>query len=123
MARTGSERRRFGEDEKNIRAVVRLVLVRRADRRSERIGMAVDRVTRFRGRAARGGTAQPRNCVTAQPMSKTDFPIENLPFGVFDAGGEAHVCTAIEDNIVDLHAWIGEPVLNAFMAGGRTTML
>jgi fumarylacetoacetase len=50
----------------------------------------------------------------------TDFPIENLPFGVFDAGGEPHVCTAIEDNILDLHVWIGEPTLNAFMASGRT---
>ena len=53
-------------------------------------------------------------------MAVTDFPIENLPFGVFDAGGEPHVCTAIEDNIVDLHAWIREPALNAFMASGRT---
>ena len=56
----------------------------------------------------------------------TDFPIENLPFGVFDANGEPHICTAIEDRILDLHACVRrglldepmllEPVLNAFMA-------
>ena len=56
----------------------------------------------------------------------TDFPIENLPFGVFDAGGEAHICTAIEDRVLDLHGCaraglidepsLIEPVLNAFMA-------
>src|SRR5436190_15950928 len=51
-------------------------------------------------------------------MSPTDFPIENLPFGVFDADGEPHVCTAIEDNILDLHGWLPEPALNAFMASG-----
>jgi fumarylacetoacetase len=56
----------------------------------------------------------------------TDFPIENLPFGVFDAGGEPHICSAIEDSVLDLHACVREglidepsllePVLNAFMA-------
>ncbi|PYQ31883.1 MAG: fumarylacetoacetase [Acidobacteria bacterium] len=51
-------------------------------------------------------------------MNTTDFPIENLPFGVFDADGEPHVCTAIEDNILDLHGWLPEPALNAFMASG-----
>ncbi|HEY0155847.1 MAG TPA: fumarylacetoacetase [Thermoanaerobaculia bacterium] len=60
----------------------------------------------------------------------TDFPIENLPFGVFRRGGEAHICTAIEDRILDLHACareglldepsLLEPVLNAFMAARKT---
>ncbi|MGN6183775.1 MAG: fumarylacetoacetase [Thermoanaerobaculia bacterium] len=55
----------------------------------------------------------------------TDFPIENLPFGVNAAN---HICTAIEDRILDLHACadligepaLKEPVLNAFMAKGNT---
>jgi fumarylacetoacetase len=60
----------------------------------------------------------------------TDFPIENLPFGVFRRDGEAHICTAIEDRILDLHACVREglldepsllePALNAFMAAGKT---
>ncbi|MGZ5445540.1 MAG: fumarylacetoacetase [Thermoanaerobaculia bacterium] len=60
----------------------------------------------------------------------TDFPIENLPFGVFRRDGEAHICTAIEDRILDLHACVLDglideqmllaPVLNAFMASRRT---
>lgn len=55
----------------------------------------------------------------------TDFPISNLPFGVNAAN---HICTAIEDRILDLHACadligepaLKEPVLNAFMAKGNT---
>ncbi len=63
-------------------------------------------------------------------MAVTDFPIENLPFGVFARDGEAHICTALEDRIIDLHACareglidepaLLEPELNAFMAGGAT---
>lgn len=59
----------------------------------------------------------------------TDFPITNLPFGVFRRDGEAHVATAFEDRILDLHACVRaglidepsllEPRLNAFMARGR----
>jgi fumarylacetoacetase len=62
-------------------------------------------------------------------MTRHDFPIANLPFGVFDRDGEAHVCTAIENDIVDLHECVRrglvdepsllEPRLNAFMATGR----
>ena len=60
----------------------------------------------------------------------TDFPITNLPFGVFERDGEAHICTALEDRIIDLHACVRaglidepallEPLLNAFMAKGTT---
>jgi fumarylacetoacetase len=60
----------------------------------------------------------------------TDFPIENLPFGVFERDGEAHICTALDDRIIDLNACVRaglidepallEPVLNAFMARGTT---
>ncbi|HEX2831433.1 MAG TPA: fumarylacetoacetase [Thermoanaerobaculia bacterium] len=56
----------------------------------------------------------------------SDFPIENLPFGVFARNGAAHICTAIDDRILDLHACadavgepsLREPLLNAFMATG-----
>ena len=60
----------------------------------------------------------------------TDFPIENLPFGVVDINGEPHICTAIEDHILDLHTCtraglldeptLLEPLLNAFMAKNAT---
>ena len=57
-------------------------------------------------------------------MVVTDFPIENLPFGVARVNGEAHICTALHDEVLDLHAaadLIGEPTLleptlNAFAA-------
>jgi fumarylacetoacetase len=60
----------------------------------------------------------------------TDFPIENLPFGVFRRDGDAHICTAFEDRIIDLHAatraglldepTLLEPLLNAFMVTRKT---
>ena len=63
-------------------------------------------------------------------MAVTDFPIENLPFGVFRRDGEAHICTAIEDRILDLHtcareglideSTLMEPSMNAFMSLYRT---
>jgi len=48
----------------------------------------------------------------------TDFPIENLPFGVFRRDGAAHIGVAFEDRILDLHACararlIDEPALLA----------
>jgi fumarylacetoacetase len=59
----------------------------------------------------------------------TDFPISNLPFGVFRRDGTPHIATAFEERILDLHACvraglIDEPSLlearlNAFMAKGR----
>ena len=63
-------------------------------------------------------------------MAVTDFPIENLPFGVVERDGEAHICTAIGDSILDLHSCtrdglidepaLLQPVLNAFMAKNAT---
>ena len=58
----------------------------------------------------------------------TDFPIENLPFGVARVDGEAHICTRLHDEVLDLHAaaellgepTLREPVLNAFAAKGVT---
>jgi fumarylacetoacetase len=56
----------------------------------------------------------------------TDFPIENLPYGVFRRESHPHIGVAFEDHILDLHACvraglIDEPSLldaqlNAFMA-------
>ena len=60
-------------------------------------------------------------------MAVTDFPIENLPFGVFLHDGAPHICTAFEESIIDLHDLadafgepaLKEPTLNALMAKGR----
>jgi fumarylacetoacetase len=59
----------------------------------------------------------------------TDFPITNLPYGVFRRHGDAHIGVAFEEQILDLHAatragLLDEPTLldarlNAFMASGR----
>jgi fumarylacetoacetase len=63
----------------------------------------------------------------------SDFPIENLPYGVFKAGEAAHIGIAIGDSIFDLHAAskagllrdvvsesVAEaPRLNPFLALGR----
>ncbi len=54
----------------------------------------------------------------------TDFPIENLPFGVARVNGEPHICTALHSEVLDLHAaadligepTLREPTLNAFAA-------
>ena len=61
-------------------------------------------------------------------MAVTDFPIENLPFGVARVNGEAHIVTRLHDEILDLNAaasligepTLREPTLNAFAALGRT---
>jgi len=67
--------------------------------------------------------------MTEQASNPADFPIENLPFGVMRRDGQAHICTAFEDRILDLHACekagligepaLREPLLNALMAKGR----
>src|SRR5512138_519381 len=33
-----------------------------------------------------------------------DFPLENLPFGVFRRGGDRHICVAVGDQLLDLFA-------------------
>jgi fumarylacetoacetase len=61
-------------------------------------------------------------------MAVTDFPIENLPFGVARVNGEPHICTRLHDEILDLHAaadllgepTLREPTLNAFAAASKT---
>jgi fumarylacetoacetase len=59
----------------------------------------------------------------------TDFPLENLPFGVFRAGRRAHIGVAIGERILDLttafedglltEETVTEETLNALMAKGR----
>ncbi|MFL6248364.1 MAG: fumarylacetoacetase [Thermoanaerobaculia bacterium] len=59
----------------------------------------------------------------------TEFPIENLPFGVFRSGETAHIGVAFEDHILDVHTCVRAglidepsllaPRLNEFMSRGR----
>lgn len=64
-------------------------------------------------------------------MAVTDFPIENLPFGVARVNGEPHICTRLHDEVLDLHAaadllgepTLREPALNAFAAAGRVKQI
>ncbi len=57
---------------------------------------------------------------------QTDFPLNNLPYGVFDAGQGARMGVAIGDQILDLAqvdhgldpALVAAPSWNAVMAGG-----
>jgi fumarylacetoacetase len=76
-----------------------------------------------------------RSFVDVPPDS--DFPIQNLPYGVFRrrSGGEPHIGVAIGDQVLDLkiieerglfdHSALGgrgyfaQPVLNAFMVSGK----
>ena len=58
--------------------------------------------------------------------SGSDFPLQNLPFGVFSqGGGEPRIGVAIGDHVLDLapvtgDAVFAEPSLNTFMALGRS---
>jgi fumarylacetoacetase len=55
----------------------------------------------------------------------SDFPLSNLPYGVFSLGDDRpRVAVAIGDHVLDLAAALGDdvfarPSLNDFMAGGR----
>ncbi len=44
------------------------------------------------------------NSFVASANGHPDFPIENLPFGVYRSGKEAHICVAIGDELLDLFA-------------------
>ena len=60
--------------------------------------------------------------------ARGDFPLENLPLGVFRSGRRARICTAIGDRILDLAALheegliaedaVLQPTLNVLMAKG-----
>ena len=74
-----------------------------------------------------------RSWVQAANEAGCDFPIQNLPYGVFSVAGDAPRCgVAIGDMIVDLAACearglidaggaFGQPQLNDFIAQGRAT--
>ena len=55
----------------------------------------------------------------------SDFPLQNLPYGVFSRGGENPRCgVAIGDHVLDLAPVLGDrtfatPSLNGFLAAGR----
>jgi len=46
----------------------------------------------------------PLSWVESANAPGTDFPLENLPYGVFRQGGAAHIGVAIGNRILDLHA-------------------
>ena len=76
-------------------------------------------------------TETPTSWIDSANDPGTDFPLQNLPYGVFSIGGGAPRCgVAIGDRIVDLAAaeqagkldaggTFSAPVLNAFIALGR----
>jgi fumarylacetoacetase len=52
--------------------------------------------------------------VEAANVADADFPVQNLPFGVFQqrgAGARAKVGVAIGDRILDVHGWLGHTYL------------
>ena len=67
----------------------------------------------------------------------SDFPLDNLPYGIFDSGNEDHIGVAIGDRILGLHKCAGhglleglpeaiisacdEPTLNRLMSLGRAS--
>ncbi|HEY1429189.1 MAG TPA: fumarylacetoacetate hydrolase family protein, partial [Candidatus Tumulicola sp.] len=65
----------------------------------------------------------------------SDFPIQNLPLGVFESSEGRHAATIVGDTVIDLHALsnagllagvpdsrlLQQPSLNAFLERGRTT--
>ena len=53
-----------------------------------------------------------RSWVASANLPQTDFPIQNLPFGVFEHSGEAHIGVAIGDSILDLHAAASKGLLS-----------
>jgi fumarylacetoacetase len=46
----------------------------------------------------------------------TDFPIQNIPFGVASISGNPHIATRIGDSVVDLHACVDKGLLKGSYA-------
>src|SRR5689334_1833860 len=66
-----------------------------------------------------------RSWVESANAPETDFPIQNLPFGVFDDGKGARGGVALGDSIIDLSALIGAGALSgpaAEAASGATLL-
>jgi fumarylacetoacetase len=47
---------------------------------------------------------------------RADFPIQNLPYGVFETAGKASIGVAIGDRILDLRACVEARLLNQDLA-------
>ena len=47
----------------------------------------------------------------------SDFPIQNLPYGVFRSADESHIGVAIGDQILDLHACANHGLLDGTLRG------
>lgn len=54
--------------------------------------------------------------VESANAADTDFPLANLPYGVFADGQKAHICVAIGDQILDLHGCAEQGLLSALPA-------
>ena len=70
----------------------------RTRRRSDRIGNAACAMI------AASDTTDPQLESWAPVAAESDFPIQNLPFGVFSAGGLERIGVALGDRILDLAA-------------------
>ena len=100
VARACGEHGCSREGPPTVRAVIRVVFVSRAGRRASDAG---DGVTMS------DGTTDPRlrSWVDSANDPATDFPIQNLPFGVFarrGSGEPPRVGVAIGDQVIDLAA-------------------
>jgi fumarylacetoacetase len=59
---------------------------------------------------------QRRSWVESANLAGSDFPIQNLPFGVFSNGGERRAGVAIGDMILDLQATLDAGLLEGLAA-------
>jgi fumarylacetoacetase len=59
-----------------------------------------------------------KSWVTSANLPGCDFPIQNLPLGVFRCRGEAraHLGVAIGDQILEIHEWLDGENLNGYLA-------
>ncbi|HMG16162.1 MAG TPA: hypothetical protein VK590_11980, partial [Saprospiraceae bacterium] len=49
-------------------------------------------------------TNDPSRLSWVNVFEDADFPIQNIPFGIYKSGAEYHVCSAIGDQLIDLVA-------------------
>ena len=68
-----------------------------------------------------------RSWVSSANHPQTDFPLQNLPYGVFLDGDHAHIGVAIGDSILDLHTCADQGLLSTLpddlIAACRSTQL
>ena len=63
-----------------------------------------------------------RSWVATANDPATDFPIQNLPFGVFRAGSDACIGVAIGDRILDLRRCVADGLLGDVPTDVRETL-